>query len=208
MNQLLAAKQVMINRHLKGRGITNPRVLDAMEMVPREAFVRSDQYELAYQDSPLPSGEDQTISQPYIVALMAEALNPGPEDTVLDVGSGTGYAAAVLSRLAGHVYAIEYHQSLAELAHERCRDLGYTNIEFKVGDGSLGWPEQAPFNAIHVAACAPSLPKPLIDQLAPNGRMIIPLGSIWGAQKLVCVTRQPDGLAKESLGAVRFVPLI
>ena len=208
MNRLHTAKQVMINRHLKGRGITNPRVLDAMEAVPREAFVRSDLVDLAYDDSALPAGEGQTISQPYIVALMAEALNPGPDDTVLDVGLGTGYAAAVLSRMAGQVYAIEYHDSLAEQARLRCQELGYTNIEFKVGDGNLGWPDQAPFNAIHVAACTPSIPAALEDQLAPGGRLVIPLGSPRSSQHLVCVTRNGDGLVRDDLGSVRFVPLI
>lgn len=208
MNRLDKTKRIMMDRHLKPRGISDPRVLTAMAAVPREAFVARDQFDLAYADIALPAGEDQTISQPYVVALMAMALHPGPEDRVLDVGSGTGYAAAVLSRMARQVYAIEYHETLAEQARERCRALDYSNIEFKVGDGSLGWPEQAPFDVIHVAACTPRLPTDLVDQLAPGGRLVIPVGDHRNMQHLVCLTRGQEGLDREDLGLVRFVPLL
>lgn len=208
MRRLDQAKEIMLRQHLKGRGITNSRVLAAMEEVPREAFVRADQVELAYEDRPLPAGEGQTISQPYIVALMIAALQPEPDDVVLDVGSGTGYAAAVLSRIVRQVYAIEYHSTLAEKARARCRNLGYNNIRFEAGDGRPGWPEYAPFHGVHVAACTPSIPQGLIDQLAESGRLVLPMGSPRGIQRLVCFRRENDDLVGKELEHVRFVPLI
>lgn len=208
MSRLDRARDLMIRRHLKGRGITDSRVLAAMEAVPREAFVQANQVDLAYEDGPLPAGEGQTISQPYIVALMISALQPGPDDVVLDVGAGTGYAAAVLSRLVRQVYAIEYHEALADKARDRCRDLGYDNIRIETGDGSQGWPAHAPFQGIHVAACTPSVPHELADQLADSGRLVLPLGSTRGIQRLVCFHREQEELVGEELESVRFVPLI
>ncbi|TGG94939.1 protein-L-isoaspartate(D-aspartate) O-methyltransferase [Natronospirillum operosum] len=208
MTALDKARQTMLDRHLRGRGISNRRVLAAMAEVPREEFVRPDQIHHAYADSPLPSAEGQTISQPFIVALMMSALHPEPHHTALDIGAGTGYAAAVLSRLTRQVYAIEYHASLTAAAEQRCRRLGYDNIEFRTGDGSLGWPDQAPFDSIHVAACAPSVPAALIDQLAADGRLLLPLGTASMPQKLVRLTRAGDALRRDELEHVRFVPLI
>lgn len=208
MNELQNAKHFMLEHHLQGRDIADPQVLSAMETVPREAFVREDQIDSAYADRPLPAGENQTISQPYIVALMAQALELSPEDSVLDVGSGTGYAAAVLSRMVRQVYAIEYHESLVVAAEARCRSLEYDNIRFMTGDGRQGWPDFAPFDAIHVAACTPTIPGALTDQLAPNGRLVLPLGSSGSSQRLVQYRYRQGRLQEKSLCHVRFVPLI
>jgi len=178
-------------------------------MMPREAFVPERLAELAYDDTPLPIGEEQTISQPYVVALMAEALELGPADKVLEIGAGSGYAAAVLSRIAREVWAIERHESLAHQARPRMERLGYSNVHILHGDGTLGWPEQAPFDAIAVAAGGPEVPPALLDQLAVGGRLVIPIGPDPRTQSLVRIRRLADGtFAREDLGAVRFVPLI
>jgi protein-L-isoaspartate(D-aspartate) O-methyltransferase len=194
---------------LKKRGISDEAVLKAMAIVPREQFVGLDLAEFAYDDTPLPIEEGQTISQPYIVALMSEALQLKPEDTVLEVGTGSGYAAAVLSRVAGKVYTIERHRSLAHQAQVRLRKLGYRNVEVLCGDGTLGWPEHAPYNAIVVTAGGPEAPRSLIEQLAIGGRMVIPAGPSLTEQKLLRLTRtSAEAVEIEELGAVRFVPLI
>ena len=199
----------MVQRQIAGRGVRDHRVLDALLAVPREVFVPERLHEFAYEDTALPIEEEQTISQPYIVALMAEALEIGPDDRVLEVGAGSGYAAAVLSRIAREVYAIERHAALAELARERMRRLGYTNVHIVHGDGTLGWPEQAPYEAIAVAAGGPEVPPALQGQLAPGGRLVIPIGTDPRLQELVRVRRTgPDDFKRESLGAVRFVPLV
>ncbi|MEX2472836.1 MAG: protein-L-isoaspartate(D-aspartate) O-methyltransferase [Gemmatimonadota bacterium] len=199
----------MVDRQLARRGIRNPAVLDAMGTVPREAFVPEVSRHEAYEDRPLPIGEGQTISQPYVVALMIEALSLDADDRVLEVGAGSGYAAAVLGRIAREVYAIERHASLARAASERMGQLGYDNVRVTAGDGTLGWPEEAPFDAILVSAGGPEVPEPLLDQLAPGGRLVIPLGEPWKDQELVRLERQAGGaVARESLGHVRFVPLI
>ncbi|HWM90852.1 MAG TPA: protein-L-isoaspartate(D-aspartate) O-methyltransferase [Thermoanaerobaculia bacterium] len=199
----------MVERQIASRGVRDRRVLDALLTVPREVFVPERLHEFAYDDTPLPIEEEQTISQPYIVALMAEALEIGPDDRVLEVGAGSGYAAAVLSRIAREVYAIERHERLAELARERMERLGYTNVHIIHGDGTLGWPEHAPYDAIAVAAGGPDVPPALQSQLAPGGRLVIPIGTDPRLQELVRVRRTgPDELRKESLGAVRFVPLV
>ena len=196
-------------RLLKRRGISDPAVLDAMDTVPRDQFVGLDLAEFAYDDTPLPIEEGQTISQPYIVALMTEALQLRPTDSVLEIGTGSGYAAAILSRVAGRVYTVERHRSLAHQAETRLQQLGYDNVEVLCGDGTLGWPEHAPYDAIVVTAGGPEAPRALIEQLAPGGRMVIPAGPTLTEQKLLRVTRSDDQeVAIEELGAVRFVPLI
>jgi protein-L-isoaspartate(D-aspartate) O-methyltransferase len=197
----------MVERQLWRRGISDERVLDAFRSVPREAFVGDAAEEFAYEDTALPIDEGQTISQPYIVALMVQALDLRPTDRVLEVGAGSGYAAAILSRLAGRVYAIERNQRLAEDARERLRQLGYDNVEVRAGDGTLGWPEAAPFDAILVSAGGPDVPQPLLDQLAPGGRLIIPVGSMR-EQHLLRIRRVGDEWVRDDLGSVTFVPLI
>jgi protein-L-isoaspartate(D-aspartate) O-methyltransferase len=204
-----AQRRRMVEQQLVARGISDRGVLEAMRQVPREAFVGEDQKPYAYDDSPLPIGAGQTISQPYIVALMAEALALDPADRLLEIGAGSGYAAAVLSRVAAEVYTVERHPELAAQAELRCRELGYSNVLVQTGDGSLGWPEHAPYDAIAVAAGSPEVPPSLLDQLAPGGRLVIPLGAEPSVQELIRVLRRPDGsFQRESLGGVRFVPLV
>ncbi len=179
-----------------------------MDEVPREAFLPPELAEFAYEDTPLPIEEGQTISQPYIVALMALAASVGPTDKVLEIGTGSGYAAAVLSRLAGQVYTIERHGALTELARQRLSELGITNVHVRHGDGTRGWPEEAPFDAILVTAAGPDVPRALRDQLAHFGRLVIPVGEAPRTQRLVRWIRSDGGIREEDLGAVRFVPLI
>jgi protein-L-isoaspartate(D-aspartate) O-methyltransferase len=199
----------MVETQIAMRGIVDRIVLDAMRAVPREMFVPASAVEFAYEDTPLPIEEGQTISQPYVVALMAGALKLTPRDRVLEVGAGSGYAAAVLSRIAAEVYAIERHAALAELASRRMKDLGFDNVHILHGDGTLGWPEHAPFDAIVVAAGGPSVPDALRAQLAIGGRLVIPVGSTPRLQELVRVTRVGQSeYRQEELGGVQFVPLI
>ena len=205
------ARRHMVERQIAARGVEAPNILEAMGEVPREAFLPPDLAPFAYDDRPLPIGEGQTISQPYIVALMAEAAGLRPDDRVLEVGTGSGYAAAVFSRAVAEVFTIERHASLAGEARRRFEGLGYHNIEVVVGDGTLGWPEHAPYDAIIVAAGGPGrIPPPLLDQLAPGGRLVIPRGETLEGQELVRVRRDDDGALQdeERLGAVRFVPLV
>ena len=197
----------MVEHQLAARGITDGRVLAAMERVPREAFVPPELAEYAYDDSPLPIGEGQTISQPYIVALMAEAAHIGPGARVLEVGTGSGYAAAVLAELAASVVSIERHAALAEKARAALMELGYGNVEVIEGDGSRGVPERAPYDAILVAAGAPAPPDSLKRQLAEGGRLVIPI-NVDSHQELRVITRRGDSYEEEDLGAVRFVPLL
>ncbi|HYG64954.1 MAG TPA: protein-L-isoaspartate(D-aspartate) O-methyltransferase, partial [Thermoanaerobaculia bacterium] len=202
-------RREMVDQQIARRGVRDPRVLEALATVPREAFVPEHLAEFAYDDTPLPIGEEQTISQPFIVALMAEALELQAGDRVLEIGAGSGYAAAVLSRLAGEVYAIERHASLAKQASRRLEELGYGNVRVHHGDGTLGWPEAAPYDAIVVAAGGPDVPPALVDQLAPGGRLVIPVGSDPRLQKLIRLRRGADGVdRREDLGDVRFVPLV
>lgn len=203
-------KENMIRNHLEARGITDPGVLSAMREVPREAFVERDQVPFAYDDGPLPIGEGQVITQPYVVAVMIDALSLSREDIVLDVGTGSGYAAAVMSRLCRHVYCVERHPSLVDAARERIRSLGYDNLTLTEGDGSQGWPEHAPFDAIHVAAASDDVPAALVAQLADDGRLVMPLGSPESPmQRLVCFKHTQGGnLTSEELDTVRFVPLV
>ena len=201
-------RQWMVDRQLKARGIGNGHVLAAMREVPREAFVPDRLREFAYEDGPLPIGEEQTISQPYIVALMIEAAGVAPGHRVLEVGAGSGYAAAVMSRIAARVFAIERHETLAAEANERVADLGYDNLTIIAGDGSLGLPDEAPFDAILVAAGGDKVPEPLKQQLAIGGRLVVPVGGET-LQSLLCVTRTgEDEWSEDDLGGVRFVPLI
>jgi protein-L-isoaspartate(D-aspartate) O-methyltransferase len=198
----------MVDRHIRARGVRDARVLAALSRVPREAFLPPELADSAYEDRPLPIEAGQTISQPYIVAVMTEALGLAPEQTALEIGTGSGYAAAVLAHVAKHVYTIERHAELADLAQERLARLGYTNVDVRCGDGTLGWAEHAPFDAIVVAAGGPELPRALLDQLSIGGRLVMPVGS-GRAQQLVRVTRVNEREYKrEDLGAVQFVPLI
>jgi protein-L-isoaspartate(D-aspartate) O-methyltransferase len=210
-SQFADARARMVEAHIAARGIENPSVLRAMGEVPREAFVPPELSAHAYLDRPLPIGEEQTISQPYMVAFMAEVAELQPGDRVLEVGTGSGYAAAVFARAAGAVYTVERHASLAAEAERRFEALGYDNVHVAVRDGTLGWPEHAPYDAIIVAAGAPGVvPPALKEQLAPGGRLIIPRGeTLWG-QELVRIRRSDDGesFREEVLGAVQFVPLI
>jgi protein-L-isoaspartate(D-aspartate) O-methyltransferase len=198
----------MVEQQLIGRGVRDERVLAAFRGVPREAFVDESVADLAYDDSPLPIGEGQTISQPYVVALMIEALGVRPGDRVLEVGAGSGYAAAILSRLAERVYGIERQPALALAAHDRLARLGFINVDLRTGDGTLGLPEAAPFDAILVSAGGPSIPGPLIDQLAPDGRLVIPVGKSR-EQRLLRIAKSGDGRAsQQDLGPVTFVRLV
>jgi protein-L-isoaspartate(D-aspartate) O-methyltransferase len=209
MADLTAEREAMVERHLKGRGITDQRILDAFRGVPREEFVGREHADLAYGDHPLPIEAGQTISQPYIVGLMIDAARIEAGDTVLEVGAGSGYAAAVISRIAGKVVAIERQHDLVEIARERLQHLGYANVEIVEGDGTRGWPDEAPYDAILAAASGSHVPEALIAQLSPGGRLIMPVGDPQAVQELIKVTKQDDGiLRQESLGAVRFVPLI
>lgn len=196
----------MVERQLRKRGIRDERVLRAMLTVPRHIFVRADSLETAYSDHPLEIGEGQTISQPFMVAFMAEALELTGAEKLLDVGAGSGYSAAVHSQLASRVFAIEASSILAERARATLANLGYANITLRTGDGSLGWPDEAPFDAICVAAAAPSVPAPLTDQLSDGGQLVIPIGA-GAEQDLVLVQKKNGGLHSKTIGYCRFVPL-
>ena len=204
-----AEREAMIERQLKRRGITEPAILDAFREVPREAFVGDRFADQAYGDHPLPIEAGQTISQPYIVALMIQAAQIGGGSNVLEVGSGSGYAAAVISRIARRVIGIERQHELVEVSRERMRRLGYDNVEIVEADGTKGWPDEAPYDAILAAASGSHVPKPLIEQLAPGGTIVIPIGHPGAIQNLVKVRKTADGALQQSdLGAVRFVALI
>jgi protein-L-isoaspartate(D-aspartate) O-methyltransferase len=199
----------MVARQIEARGIGDARLLAALREVPRHAFVSADQVELAYEDQALPIAHGQTISQPYVVALMLESLAVAAGDRVLEVGAGSGYAAALLSRLAREVFAIELDPALAEIARGRLAALGCANVELRSSDGRLGWPERAPFDAILVSAAAATVPPALEAQLAPRGRIVIPIGSARGSQSLVRITRlDGGGFERRELCEVQFVPLV
>jgi protein-L-isoaspartate(D-aspartate) O-methyltransferase len=209
MTDFASEREAMVERQLRRRGITQPVILDAFRAVPREAFIGDEYAHLAYGDHPLPIEADQTISQPYIVALMIEAAAIKAGEAVLEVGSGSGYAAAVISRIADRVIGIERQHDLVEVARERLRRLGYDNVELVEGDGTKGWPDGAPYDAILAAASGSHVPQPLLDQLRPGGRLVMPIGEPGEVQRLVRVTKDEHGLLQQSdLGAVRFVPLI
>jgi protein-L-isoaspartate(D-aspartate) O-methyltransferase len=187
--------------------VPDARVIQAMEHVPREAFVPEESLDLAYEDIPLPIGEGQTVSQPFIVALMLRALELRRSDTVLELGTGSGYQAALIAEIAGHVITLERIPSLADAARARLKSMGYTNVEVVGAAKELGWRTKAPYDAIIVAAGAPKLPRELMDQLDSGGRLVIPVGS-RNSQELMKVTRTGDTFSVHSMGACRFVPLI
>lgn len=209
MTDFAALRERMIERHIEGRGLDNPALIAAFRAVPREAFVSGDYAEGAYADSPLPIESGQTISQPYIVALTIDAAEIGPGDKVLEIGAGSGYAAAVIGQIARQVIAVERHHELVRIADERMRRMGYDNVVIVEGDGTLGCPEEAPFDAIVAAASGSHVPQVLLDQLKPGGRIVMPLGDPGSIQRLIKVTKHEDRtLEQANLGAVRFVPLV
>jgi len=209
MTDFTAEREAMVERQLRRRGIAEERILDAFLAVPREAFVSPQYAHLAYGDHPLPIEAGQTISQPYIVALTIQAASIAPGDKVLEVGAGSGYAAAVISRIAAKVIGIERQHDLAEIARERLKRIGYDNVEIVEGDGTRGFADEAPFDAILAAASGSHVPQSWIDQLAEGGCIVMPIGSPGLVQELVKVTKGPGGrLIRENLGGVRFVPLI
>jgi len=201
------SRERMVKNQLIARGIKDKRVLQVMGKIPRHLFIEDALYGEAYNDHPVPIGEKQTISQPYIVALMTEALELKGDENTLEIGTGSGYQTAILAELSSRVYTIERIKSLLGNARKLLSQLGYDNILFKAFDGTLGWKEYAPFDAIMVTAGAPHLAKPLIDQLADNGRMIIPVGDRY-SQELMKVVRKGSEFEQESLGGCRFVNLI
>jgi protein-L-isoaspartate(D-aspartate) O-methyltransferase len=202
----LAARERMVRDDIAAGGVVDPRVLEAMRLTPRHEFVPAGQRHLAYFDMSLPIGEGQTISGPFVVASMTEALEPKPTDRVLEIGTGSGYQAAVLSPLVGMVYSIEIHEPLGTRAARTLDRLGYRNVVTKVGDGFLGWPEHAPFDKIIVTCSPEDVPQPLVDQLAEGGRMVIPLGQRYD-QALVLLRKQDGKLSKEALASTLFVPM-
>lgn len=203
-----ALRGKMVEHDLKGRDITDPAVLRAMGAVPRHLFVAKSDASRAYGDHPLPIGEGQTISQPYVVALMTQELKLRPGDRVLEIGTGSGYQAAVLAEIVKEVYTIEIRKNLAERASQRLRDLGYRNVTVKYGDGYFGWKERAPFDAIIITAAANHVPPPLIRQLKEGGRLIVPLGSTVYYQMLTLATKREGELDVEQFGPVAFVPMV
>jgi protein-L-isoaspartate(D-aspartate) O-methyltransferase len=198
----------MIQNDIKGRGVKDKKVLDAMARVPRHLFVEERLRERAYADYPLPIGDGQTISQPYVVALMTEALRLRPGDRVLEIGTGSGYQAAVLAEIVKDVYTIEIRKSLADMAEKRFREFGYKNVRVKYADGYFGWEEYAPFDAIIITASANHIPPPLIRQIKEGGRLIIPLGNTVYYQMLTLLTKKKGDLDVEQMGSVAFVPMI
>jgi protein-L-isoaspartate(D-aspartate) O-methyltransferase len=202
-----AQRSAMVAEQLRNRGIRDERVLQAMEKVPRHVFVPRHLQKIAYDDNPVPVGEAQTVSQPYIVAYMLQTLHTAPEHCVLEIGTGTGYEAALLAELARQVYTIECVPALAVAAKANLEGLGYRNLEVISGDGSVGLPERAPYDRIIVAAAAPEIPEALFEQLAEGGRMILPVGTPE-VQELILVWKQNGVAVKEQLEACRFVPLL
>jgi protein-L-isoaspartate(D-aspartate) O-methyltransferase len=206
VSDLGAQRQQMVQRQLMPRGINDARVLAAMAKVPREEFVPPDSRAASYEDGPLPIGYGQTISQPYIVAFMTEQLRPKPSDRVLEVGTGSGYQAAILAELVSDVYSIEIVEPLAKNAETTLQQLGYKNVHLRIGDGYKGWPEEGPFDAI-IVTCAPDkVPQPLVDQLKDGGRMVIPVGERF-AQQLYLLEKKNGQLKQSATLPVRFVPM-
>jgi protein-L-isoaspartate(D-aspartate) O-methyltransferase len=201
------ARREMVAYQIRARGIENPRVLAAMERVPRHEFVPALLRGLAYSDRPLPIGHDQTISQPYIVAFMTAALDPAPSDKVLEIGTGSGYQAAVLAELVAQVYTIEIVPELGERAGADLARLGFGNVHVRVGDGYEGWPAHAPFDAIIVTCSPEQVPQPLVDQLRDGGRMIIPVGTQAHGQELYLLEKRGGKVVKRAVLPVRFVPM-
>ena len=201
-------REAMVNRQIMDRGVNDPDVIKAMRKVPRHLFVPQENRRFSYADHPLPIGEGQTISQPYIVAFMTEVLKLKPGERVLEIGTGSGYQAAVLAEIINEVYSIEIIQALGESARETLGALGYKNVHIKIGDGHKGWPQKAPFDAI-IVTCAPEqIPRPLVEQLKEGGRMIIPVGRRGTVQKLVRAVKRGGQLKTEDVMLVRFVPMV
>jgi protein-L-isoaspartate(D-aspartate) O-methyltransferase len=206
---LTRARLAMVAGQIAARGVKDPRVLDAMRAVPRHEFVPATLREDAYGDSPLPIGHGQTISQPYIVALMTELARPSPSDRVLEVGTGSGYQAAVLSQLVARVFSVELVDPLAQSAASTLRRLGYGNVTVRSGDGYLGWPDEAPFDIIVVTAAPEEVPAALLSQLKPGGRLIVPVGRVWDVQDLQLIEKDASGrVTTRSVIPVRFVPMV
>ncbi|MBA3248397.1 MAG: protein-L-isoaspartate(D-aspartate) O-methyltransferase [Pyrinomonadaceae bacterium] len=204
-NEFKKQRRQMVERQLRARGIRDQRVLAAMEKAPRHRFVPPAAARLAYGDHPLPIGQEQTISQPYIVAYMTEAAEISASDKVLEIGTGSGYQAAILGELAKEVYTIEIIPELADRARRTLAEMNYKNVHVKTGNGYLGWPEQAPFDTIIVTAAPDEVPPALVEQLAVNGKLIIPVGT--GAQEMTVITKTEKGLIEQKTLAVRFVPM-
>ena len=208
-DSLTRARLAMVADQIAARGVKDPRVLDAMRAVPRHEFVPATVREDAYVDSPLPIGHGQTISQPYIVALMTELARPSPADRVLEVGTGSGYQAAVLSRLVARVFSVELVDPLAQSAAATLRRLGYANVTVRSGDGYLGWPDEAPFDIIIVTAAPEEVPAALVAQLKPGGRLIVPVGRVYDVQDLQLIEKDATGrVSTRSVIPVRFVPMV
>lgn len=206
--KLKECRLAMVKRDINGRGVLDARVLDAMETVPRERFVPFHLVNRAYEDTPLPIGEDQTISQPFIVAVMAEAAQIDEMDRVLEIGTGSGYGAAILGSLSHEVWTIERHRTLARRARATLSSEGFDSVHVVEGDGSAGWPLAAPYDAIVVTAATPEVPEPLLGQLADGGRLVIPVGTEAGGQRLLRFTRDGSEFTELDLGGVLFVPLV
>jgi len=206
-DQFAALRERMVDQQIRARGVVDPRVLAAVRQVPRHLFIPQHLWDQAYNDNPLPIGADQTISQPYIVALMTEILEVKETDRILELGTGSGYQAAILAELAAQVFSIDRMGDLASRAKTMLDSLGYNNVQIRVGDGTLGWPEEMPFDGIIVTAGAPKVPRPLTEQLALGGRLVIPVGDVW-SQTLTCVRKTESGLKFEYHGGCRFVRLI
>lgn len=207
-SERVAERQRMVDLQIRRREVRDPNVLKAMQIVPRHAFVPAAQQRYAYDDNPLPIGEGQTISQPYIVAFMTEALKLDPNAVVLEIGTGSGYQAAVCAEIARRVYTIEIVEPLAQTAQARLKELGYSNVFVRAGDGYYGWPEKGPFDAIIGTAAAERVPPPLIEQLKPEGRMILPVSNEVGFQYLILITKDAQGqLNRKGVMPVRFVPM-
>ena len=203
-----AARTAMVREQIEARGVSSAAVLEAMRTVPRHRFVPDGERHLAYRDTPLPIGRGQTISQPYIVALMTELAAPKPSDRALEVGTGSGYQAAVLALLVEHVYTIELEPALAQTAQRALQESGYDNITVRTGDGYAGWPEHAPFDIIIVTAAPDHVPQALIDQLKPGGSMVVPVGPAYASQQLQLIQKDAGGqLHVRKVAPVRFVPL-
>lgn len=202
-------REKMVKRQLKDRDITNEKVLDAMRAVPREKFVKKGMEDRAYDDSALPIGADQTISQPYIVALTIQAIDPKADDVILDIGTGSGYAAAVAAEIVNSVMSVERIESLYHFADTNLKEAGIKNVQLKHGDGAQGWPEHAPYDGVIVSAATPNVPDNLKDQLKVNGQLVIPVDNSMIGQQLRRYTKLEDGsFSKENIAGVRFVPLV
>jgi protein-L-isoaspartate(D-aspartate) O-methyltransferase len=201
------ARNIMVQSQMIDRGIKDPLTLKAMRKVPRHLFIPQNEIHEAYDDNPLPIGYGQTISQPYIVAYMTEILKPSGKKKALEIGTGSGYQAAILAEIVDHVYTIEIIPELAKESSDRFKELGYKNITAKQGDGYKGWPDYAPFDIIIVTAAADHIPEPLIDQLAENGRLVIPVGKPSAVQELILVVKKKGKIERTKLTLVRFVPL-